>query len=814
MKFTLDWLRDHLETTAGLQTITEALTIIGHEVDSVHNPGDSLADFTICRVIETRTHPDADALQVCRLATRSNGVEGRQEEVEVVCGAPNARAGLVGVFAPPGSWIPGTGMMLKQATIRGVTSSGMLCSERELMISDEHDGIIELPDDAPLGMPYAEWSGLNDPIIDIDVTPNRPDALGVRGIARDLAAHGIGTLKTLPNPAIEGTFDCPVAVSIRADKNGGCPLFLGRLIRGVTNQPSPTWMQRRLEAIGLRPISALVDITNYVTYDRNRPLHVFDADKLKGPLHIHHAAGNETLTALDGQDYEFDAATMAISDESGPVSLAGLIGGERTGCSDTTVNVFVESALWDPVMIARSGRRLKINSDARYRFERGVDPEFTQGGLDLASTMILGICGGEPSRVATDGTLPRTARTYTLRTDRVARLVGMKIAPTRQVRILEDLGFAPRQKDDVITVTTPSWRPDIHGEADLVEEVARIASLAKLKGRAMKRRHRGVVSSILTPAQIRERALRRSIASLGYNECVTYSFTETPLAESFLADTAPVALDNPISSELDVMRPDLLPGLLLAAARNQKRGAQSLALFEVGPVFTGHNPGDQVLQATGLRIGPAAPRSPHESMRLVDIYDVKADLERVLATISPTIIWKTASATPAGWHPARTGCLFFQPGKPVAMFGQISPKVLRKTRIGGIAVAFTICMDRIPFPRKRSIARPALAVNDLQGVVRDFAFVVEETFPAGDITAAARRSTYRGLIESIMIFDEFTGKDAVRQFGEGYKSVAFSVRLQPKVKAFTDAELSRISDDIIATVTKQTGASLRAESAP
>ncbi len=811
MKFTLDWLRDHLETTADIQTITDALTIIGHEVDSVHNPGARLADFSICRVIEARPHPQADMLKVCRVATWPEGPDGKQQDVEVVCGAPNARTGLIGVFAPLGSTIPGTGMVLKPALIRGVTSSGMLCSEREMMLSDEHDGIIELPDDAPLGTPYADWAGLNDPVIDIEVTPNRPDALGVRGIARDLAAHGLGTLKQVTDPNVEGTYDCPVAVTIRHDRTGGCPLFMGRLIRGVTNGPSPAWLQKRLTAIGLRPISALVDITNYVTYDRNRPLHVFDADKLSGSLVIHPAGGGERLTALDGQEYVFDAATLAISDASGPISLGGLIGGERTGCSETTVNVFVESALWDPNMIARSGRRLKINSDARYRFERGVDPEYAQAGLDLASRMILDLCGGAPSRLAVDGAVPRSGRRHTLRIDRVARLVGMTISPERQVHILDELGFAPRLEDGVIAVTTPSWRPDIHGEADLVEEVARIAGLAGLKGRLMKRQRRGVGSTILTPAQNRERTVRRHIAACGYSECVTYSFTEAPLAESFLEDGVPVALDNPISSELDVMRPDLLPGLLLAAARNQKRGNQSLALFEVGPVFTGHDPGAQALQATGLRVGLAAPRSPHGSVRQVDIFDVKADLESALAAISPSMNWKVATATPVGWHPARTGCLFLQPGRPLAIFGQISPKVLRKARLAGTAVAFTIHMDRIPFPRKRSLARPALAVSDLQAVVRDFAFVVEGSFPAGDIIHAAWRSTSRALIESIEIFDEFSGKEAARQFGEGYKSVAFSVRLQPRDRAFTDAELARISDDIIATVTKRTGARLRTE---
>ena len=810
MKLTLAWLMDHLDTNADIDAITDALTAIGLEVESVEDPGKAMGHFTICRVKEARQHPDADRLRICTVTTWPDGSNGQSVEVDVVCGAPNARSGMIGVFAPVGSWIPGTGIRLRKATIKGVDSHGMLCSERELMISDEHDGIIDLPEDAPLGERYIDWSGMNDPVIDLAVTPNRPDALGVRGIARDLAAFGLGTLRQLPVPAIEGKFCSPVGVRISSTaKEKDCPLFCGRMIRGVRNVNSPKWMQQRLRSIGLRPISALVDVTNYITHDRNRPLHVFDTDKLNGSLHIHHANGGEMIEALDGQEYTFDPDMLSISDDTGPVSLAGLMGGDGTGCSESTVNVFVESALWDPVTVARSGRRLKINSDARYRFERGVDPEYAREGLELATELIVDMCGGEPSEIVCDGEVPDSSRSYSLGIERVARLVGMDIETGEQLRILQELGFCPELSDKRIVVDVPSWRPDIHGEADLVEEVARIANLSKLEGKPIRKARAGVAVPIMTPMQKREQTARRRIASLGYRECVTYSFTDKSLAFQFMDSSQPVELDNPISSELDVMRPDLMPGLLMAAARNQKRGFNDLAIFEVGPVFHGPEPGDQYLQAAGLLVGNAASRSPHARLRSVDIYDVKADLESVMSAVSPTLGFRTGTATPAGWHPARTGCLYLRPGHPLAIFGEIGPKVLRKVRIRGRAVGFTILIDRIPMPRKRKIARSALEINDLQSVVRDFAFIVSDRMPSGDVLLAASRTRYRDHVEDMNIFDEFAGPRAEKQFGKGYKSIAFSVRLKPKHKAFRDEDITRISADIIQMVTKRTGGTLR-----
>jgi phenylalanyl-tRNA synthetase beta chain len=611
MKFTLSWLRDHLETDAQVDAIAEALTDLGLEVEGIENPAAALGAFRICRVIEAVQHPNADRLRVCRVATYPGGPGTAMEEVQVVCGAPNARTGLVGVFAPTGTHVPGTGVDLKPGNIRGVDSNGMLCSERELMLSDDHDGIIDLPEDAPLGARFVDYRGLNDPVVEIKVTPNRPDALGIHGIARDLAARGLGRLKAPVVPVIEGRFPSPIRVEIDpALKARGCPHFAGRLIRGVRNGPSPDWLQARLKAIGLRPISALVDITNFFTFAWNRPLHVFDADKVQGGvLRIHPAKGGEEFLALDGKTYTLAAGQMAISDDAGVESLAGIMGGEHSGCTEGTVNVFLESAWWDPITVAATGRALKINSDARYRFERGVDPAFTLPGLDMATQMILDLCGGEASMLAQDGAPIDTRRNYRLNPARVVSLVGMDIPEAEQRQTLTALGFKMTGNE----AAPPSWRPDILGEADLVEEVARIASLSRLKGTPMRRSTPGVPRPILTPLQAREKAARRTLAALGYNECVTYSFIDAGAAALFGGGSEAVRVENPISSEMTHLRPDLLPGLLAAAARNQARGFMDLALFEVGPAFHGGEPGEQHLQATGLLVGAAAARDPHGS---------------------------------------------------------------------------------------------------------------------------------------------------------------------------------------------------------
>ena len=805
MKFTLSWLKDHLETEASVDALAEALTDLGLEVEGIEDPTAQLGAFRICRVIEAVQHPNADRLRVCRVETFPDGPNGRTEEVQVVCGAPNAKTGLVGVFAPPGTHVPGTGVDLKPGNIRGVDSNGMLCSERELMLSDNHDGIIELPADAPMGVRYIDWKGLNDPVVEIKVTPNRPDALGIHGIARDLAARGMGKLKALSVTSVPGRFPTPIGVNIDPElKSKGCPHFTGRLIRGVKNGPSPDWMQARLKAIGLRPISALVDITNYFTFGLNRPLHVFDAAKVKGDLRIHAAKGGESLLALDGKTYTLAPGQMVISDDQGPESLAGIMGGELSGCTPDTVDVFLESAFWDPITIAATGRALKINSDARYRFERGVDPAFTLPGLELATQMILDLCGGEAGEVVQDGAAPDTTRTYKLNPARVISLVGMDIPEATQRSTLTALGFTLKGTD----VTPPSWRPDILGDADLVEEVARIASLTKLQGAPMARALPGVPRPILTPLPVRDRTARRTIAALGYNECVTYSFIDGKAAALFGGGTDAVRVENPISSEMSHLRPDLLPGLLAAAARNQARGFMDLALFEVGPAFQGGEPGDQHLQATGLLVGAAGQRDPHGSRRMIDVFDAKADAEAVLAALGAPARVQITRKVADWWHPGRSGVIGLGPNT-MASFGEVHPRVLQAMDVKGPAVAFTILVANVPAPKVKTPTRPALAISDLQAVDRDFAFVVDAKVEALTAVNAAQGAD-KALIESVRVFDQFTGEKAEAQMGAGKKSVALTVRLQPTTATLTEAEIEAVSAKIIEKVSKATGGTLRA----
>ena len=805
MKFTLAWLKDHLDTDAPLSTIAAALTDLGLEVEEVSDPAAQLGAFTIARVIEATQHPNADRLRLCRVETFPDGPDAPATEVQVVCGAPNARTGMIGVFAPVGTHIPGTGVDLKPGVIRGVDSNGMLCSERELMISEDHDGIIDLPADAPLGVRYIDWAGLNDPMIYIKVTPNRPDALGVRGIARDLAARGLGTLKPEAISPVPGAFPCPVSVTISPElKEKGCPLFMGRLIRGVRNGPSPAWLQRRLRAIGLRPISALVDITNFFTFDRNRPLHVFDAGLLKGGLRIHPAQGGEALPALNDKTYTLAPGMMLISDDAGPESIAGIVGGAPSGVTEATTEVFLESAYWDPITIAATGRALKVNTDARYRFERGVDPAFTGPGLEAATAMILELCGGEASEVVADGAVPDTTRSYRFDAARTASLVGLDIPEAEQRNTLTSLGFAL----DGDRATPPSWRPDIQGEADLVEEVARIASLSNLRGKPMPRSQTGVPKPVLTPMQKRETAARRQLAALGFNECLTYSFIDAEAAALFGGGDAAVRLDNPISSEMTHLRPALLPGLLRAAARNQARGFADLALFEVGPAFSGGEPGEESLLASGLRVGHAAPRDPHGSRRPVDVFDARADAEAVLSAIGAPAaakIWRDAGSA---WHPGRSGAIRLGPKLLLAEFGEVYPRILRDLDVKGPAVAFTVWLQAAPFPRSRSTTRAALDISDLQAVERDFAFVLDTTVEAQAVVDAARGAD-KGLIERVTVFDEFTGPKAAAQMGEGRKSLAITVRLQPRERTLTEAEIEAVAARIVDKVTRATGGQLR-----
>lgn len=807
MKFTLSWLAEHLETSAALEEITHALTDAGLEVESVNNPAESLGVFRICRVLEAVKHPDADRLRKCAVETWPDGPKGKTETVQVVCGAPNARAGLIGVFAPVGTHIPGTGLDLKAGNIRGVESNGMLCSERELMVSDDHDGIIDLPEDAPLGERYIDYMGLNDPVVEIAVTPNRPDALGIRGIARDLAAKGIGTLKPLSIPSIDEKFKSDITVSIDPDtKKEGCPVFYGRLIKGVKNGPSPAWLQNRLKAVGLRPISSLVDITNLCCIEYARPLHVFDADKVSGGLRVHFAKGGETITALDEKQYTLEPEMMAISDSNGVESIAGVMGGMNSGCSDETVNVFLESAYWDPITIAKTGRRLKINSDARYRFERGVDPKFTLDGLEIATQLILDLCGGEPSEIVVDGKVPDTSHEYSLDPSQISSLVGMDIPKDRQLKILESLGVEIREDSKGIKAGVPSWRPDIKGEADLVEEISRIASLEKLEGKPLKKTVPGVAKPILTKLQKREQMTRRTMAKLGYNECLTYSFIDRKSANLFGGGDDKTALENPISSEMSHLRPSLIPGLLHAARNNQARGNHALALFEVGPVF-GPGSETQSLLCSGLLVGQHSTRNVHSVQRAADVYDAKADLEIVLAELNAPN-GQINREVPKSWHPGRSGKICLGPKTVMAIFGEVHPKILRNMDVKGPAVGFTVFLEEIPYPRMKSATKRALIASDLQAVERDFSFIVDERVESWKLVSAARGAD-KILIESVDVFDEFTGVQAEEQFGKGKKSIAISVRLAPSERTLTDAEINSVADKVIEKIESSTGAKIR-----
>lgn len=805
MKFTLSWLKDHLETEATLDEICYALNDLGLEVEEVTDRAAKLADFTIGKVLSAEKHPDADRLRVCQVMTDA-GVQ------QIICGAPNAREGITVVIAKPGVYVPGIDTTIGVGKIRGIESFGMMASEREMELSEEHDGIIELPS-GEVGDRFIDWLAEHDPakvdpVIEIAITPNRQDALGVRGVARDLAARGLGVLKPLPEVEVKGEFASPIGVSIDADTLDDCPHFTGRVIRGVRNGPSPAWLQDRLRAIGLRPISALVDVTNFFTYDMNRPLHVFDADKVKGSLRVHHAAGGESLTALDDKDYTLSAGQVAISDEDGVESIAGIMGGLPTGCTGETVNVFLESAYWDPIRTAFTGRDLKIHSDARYRFERGVDPEYTRAGLEAATRMILEICGGTASDVAEAGGALQTVRSYPLDTARVISLVGMEIPHDEQARILAALGFSSTGSGDLLEVSVPSWRRDVQGEADLVEEVARVASLTKLEGKPMARPSAGVPGPVLTQMQLRERAGRRTLAALGYNECVTYSFIDKASAELFGGGADATMLENPISSEMSHMRPALLPGLLQAAARNQARGMMDLALFEVGTAFQGGEPGEQHIQATALLVGHAGARDPHGSRRAVDLYDVKADAEAALAAMGAPAKVQILRGAPEWWHPGRHGMICLGPKQVLGVFGEVHPKILAAMDVKGPAMALTLFPEEIPMARAQTASRGALDISDLQAVERDFAFVVDAGVEAINLANAAAGADKK-LIDGVRVFDEFAGEKAEAQMGVGKKSIALSVRLQPRDKTLTEEEIEAVGVKIVEKVAKATGGVLR-----
>jgi len=795
MKFTLSWLKDHLETTASATDVVAAMTMAGLEVEHVTDPATKLAAFTVAKIVEAVQHPNADRLRVCQVDT----VDGMKE---IVCGAPNARAGLTTIYAPIGAYVPGLGVTLVEKPVRGVVSNGMLCSASELEAASESDGIMELPDDLAVGTPAATALGL-EAVIDFEVTPNRPDWLGVAGIARDLAAAGVGTLKDLSIAPVPGTFPCPITVKVDGE---ACPVFAGRLIKGVRNGPSPKWLQDRLLAIGLRPISALVDITNLITYDRARPLHVYDVAKLSGTeistrLGRHGQHGDEHLIALDGKTYELTPDMCVIADAAGerPIGLGGVMGGESTGCSEETVDVFVESAWFEPIRIAQTGRTTGINSDAQYRFARTVDTHSLVPGIELATRLILDLCGGEPSEIVVAGQAPAAPTGFAFEPDYVEQLSGLAVTPDQTRQILSDLGF------DIVlgspwTVTPPTFRRDVEGKADLVEEVARIAGYGALPSTALPEVPRAV-GGVLTAKQARGRLARRALAAAGYAEALTWSFTNQKIATLFGGGAAELVLANPIASDLDCMRPSLLPNLIEAAGRNARKGFPDAALFEIGPTFHGDRPADQRTVVAAI-IAPHAPRGWAKAAQ-DDLFTVKADLLALLEELgAPVDKLQTAQGSASSWwHPGRSARLQLGPKAVMAEFGELHPAVLKALDVAGPVYGFEITLEAIPEPKKKAHkSRAAFSPSPLMPLTRDFAFLVEKTKAAGDLVKAVAGAD-KALIAAVRVFDVYDGAGVP----DGFKSVALEVEVQPREATLTDADIEGLSGRIVAAAEKAGG---------
>ncbi|HEU0081969.1 MAG TPA: phenylalanine--tRNA ligase subunit beta [Bradyrhizobium sp.] len=801
MKFTLSWLKDHLDTDEPLEVLADKLTMIGLEVENIEDKSQRLKPFTIARVISAEQHPNADRLRVCMVDTGDGGAP-----VQVVCGAPNARAGLVSVFSAPGTFIPGKNITLGVGTIRGVESRGMLCSAAELQISDDHDGIMELPADAPVGKPYAEWARLGDPVLEINLTPNRPDCTGVHGIARDLSAADMGKFKDPSIRPVKGEFPCPVKVTVEDPLL--CPGFALRLVRGVDNGPSPEWLQQRLTAIGLRPINALVDITNFMTYDRARPLHVFDAAKVKGNLTVRRARAGETLLALDGRTYTLDESMCVIADDHGVESLAGIMGGEASGCDENTKDVLIESALWNEINIAQTGRKLGINSDARYRFERGVDPAFMVPGLEMATKLVIDMCGGSPSENAVVGNSFGDDRVIDFPLHEVKRLAGVDVPFPEMKRILGHLGFMVAGSGPVVKIAAPSWRSDVGGKADIVEEIVRIVGVDKVPMTPFERGD-SPRKPVLTPIQLRTRRAKRALAARGMVEAVTWSFIAKPAAELFGGGQPELALANPIAAELSDMRPSLLPGLIATAQANADRGFPDVALFEVGQVFRGDRPEDQLTAAAGVRHGLASSQGTgrHWSGSAnATALDAKADAFAVLAAAGAPM--QALQVVPGGatWlHPGRSGTIRIGPQNVLGYFGELHPRTLEQLKADGPLAGFEVILDRIAETKQRPTrAKPALELSPFQPVSRDFAFIVDRGVRAADIVRAAQ-GAHRKLISDVTVFDVYEGKG----IDEGKKSIAIAVTLQPREKTLTDQEIEAVAASIVAEVTKKTGGVLR-----
>ena len=802
MKFTLSWLKAHLDTDASVAEIAVTLNRIGLEVEGVENPGEKLAPFKVARVLTAERHPQADKLQVLTVDA-GDGIP-----LQVVCGAPNARAGLVGVLGLPGATVPANGMVLKVAAVRGVESNGMMCSTRELELGEDHDGIIELPADAPVGTSFPDYAGLNDPVFDVSITPNRQDCMGVRGIARDLAAAGLGTLKPLAIEPIAGEDPGP---DVRTDDVEGCPAFYAQAVSGVTNGASPEWLQRRLAAIGQKPISALVDITNYVMIDLGRPLHVYDRAKLDGGLVARKARAGEQVLALNGKTYTLDESVTVIADAQSVHDIGGIMGGEHSGCSDDTTDVLIECAYFAPDHIARTGQKLLLTSDARSRFERGVDPAFLDDGLAIATRMVIDLCGGTASAVTRAGTPPQVSPVIGYDPALAETLGGLTIPPARQKEILERLGFTVEPLDgngdpvaidgtfDAFRVTAPSWRRDIDGPADIVEEVIRIEGIDNVPSVPLPRAP-GVARPTATPEQKLERRLRRTAAARGLNEAVTWSFIAE--REAVAVGGGAWTLANPISEDLKVMRPSLLPGLLMAAERNLKRGAASVRLFELGRRYLAD--GERLTLTLVLTGDKAARGWATGKAQPFTAYDAKAEAIALLeAAGAPVGNLQVMGEAGEAWHPGQSATLRLGPKTVLATFGMLHPALLKTFDLSGPASAVEIFLDAIPAKRGSGFMRPAYTPPALQAVTRDFAFLVPATLAAGDLVRAIRGAD-KAAITDARLFDLFTGAGVE----EGQKSLAIEVTLQPGEKSFTDADLKAIADKVILAAGKL-GAVLR-----
>jgi phenylalanyl-tRNA synthetase beta chain len=782
MKFTLSWLKEHLETEARLDEIVETLTRIGLEVEGVENAAEKLAPFVVARVLSAAPHPQADKLQVLSVDA------GTGEPIQVVCGAPNARAGLLGVFGAPGAYVPGSDLTLKVAAIRGVESRGMMCSVRELELGEAHEGIIELDEDAPVGVPFAAYAGLDDPVLDVAVTPNRQDAMGVHGIARDLAAAGLGTLKPLAIETVPGTYPCPI--EILTDDPEGCPAFYGRVIRGVVNGPSPDWLQRRLKAVGQRPISALVDMTNYIMLSYGRPLHVYDLARLEGAIRARRARDGEEVLALNGKTYRLDPSVTVIADDAMVHDIGGIMGGEHSGVTGATRDILIECAYFTPEHIALTGQKLGLVSDARSRFERGVDPAFVEPGLELATAMAVELAGGEPS-------VPDKHIDYD--PARCARLAGIEVPEDRQAAILQRLGFTVT-RDEIWRVKVPSWRRDVDGAADLVEEIVRIEGMDKVPSTPLPRAP-GVARPTATPDQLLERRARRTAAARGLNEAVTWSFLSEADADAFGGSAWILA--NPMSEELKAMRPSLLPGLLAAAARNAARGAGGIALFEIGRRYLA----ESERPTLGLVLaGPRGARHWQGDGGDVDAFDAKAEALAILAAAgAPVDGLQVLGGASDVYHPGQSGRLCLGPKTVLAEFGALHPRIAKQFDLAGPVVAAEIFLDAIPARRGGAgHRRGAYAPPPLQAVTRDFAFLVPAELAADKLLRAVRGAD-KERIAAASLFDRFTGAGVA----EGQVSLAIEVLLQPSEKSFTEEELKAISERITAAAAKL-GATLRA----